>query len=86
VWTTTGPATTAIRSPARLVSRIISAMRLTPTSTRRSDEISFVGASELRALAEKAGLAVETEAQDYEMSALSSDAERIILVARAGAA
>ena len=54
--------------------------------TMRSDEISFVGASELRALAEKTGLAVETEAQDYEMSALSSDAERIILVARAGAA
>ena len=42
VCTTTGPATTAMRPPAALTSRIIAAMRATPTSTRRSDEISFV--------------------------------------------
>ena len=42
VCTTTGPATTAMRPPAALTSRIIAAMRDTPTSTRRSDEISLV--------------------------------------------
>ena len=42
MWTTTGPATKAMRSPACLAARIIAAIRDTPTSTRRSDEISLV--------------------------------------------
>ncbi len=42
VWTTTGPATTAMRPPAFLTSRIIAAMRDTLPSTRRSDETSLL--------------------------------------------
>ena len=51
--------------------------------TMRVDEIAFVGASELVLLAEAAGLIVETQAEDYEMTPLSSSGERIVLVARA---
>lgn len=54
--------------------------------TMRSDEICFIGASELRSLAAAAGLTVETSGQDYEMTPLAGDGERVILVARAGAA
>ena len=43
VWTTTGPATNGDAAAARFqTSRIMAAMRATPVSTRRSDEISFV--------------------------------------------
>lgn len=54
--------------------------------TMRSDEISFVGAGELSSMAAAAGLAVETLAQDYAMTPLVGDGERVVLIARASAA
>ena len=50
----------------------------------RRDRIAFVGAHELAALAERAGLTVETMAGDYELGPFDSDSERVVLVCRVG--
>jgi len=52
----------------------------------RQDQISFVGASELIDLARIAGLVPVTIAGDYDMTPLSAESERIVLVARAAPA
>ena len=52
----------------------------------REDAISFVGASELIDLARIAGLAPEIIAGDHDMTTLSDESERIVLVARAAPA
>jgi SAM-dependent methyltransferase len=51
--------------------------------TMRVDGIRFIAVSELALLAECAGLAVDVLAQDYQMTPLSDDGERLVLVARA---
>ena len=53
-----------------------------PVRWVRTDRIRLVGADELRALAEAAGLSVETIAGDYQLEPLGPGAERAILVAR----
>lgn len=50
--------------------------------TMRSDEVTFVGQHELIALAEHAGLSVESISGDYEMNALEGNSEQVVLVAR----
>ncbi len=52
----------------------------------RRDRISFVGAYELVAVAEQAGLRVETMAGDHALGPFDADSERIILVCRSSAA
>lgn len=52
----------------------------------RQDEIWFVGAQELLAMAGQAGLIPETIAGDYDRSTFSEASERIVLVARAARA
>ena len=52
------------------------------TRVERQDEIRFVGAQELLALAGQAGLIPETLAGDYDMTPLADESERIVLVAR----
>jgi hypothetical protein len=47
----------------------------------RTDRLRLIGADELRAFAEEAGLAVESLAGDYELNPAGSGAERSILVA-----
>jgi SAM-dependent methyltransferase len=54
--------------------------------TMRRDAICFIGASELLALAAGAGLSAETIAGDYDMTPLSDESDRIVLVARAAPA
>ncbi len=49
----------------------------------RRDTVRFLGAGELLAMIEQAGLAAETTATDYELSALAPDAERLVVVCRA---
>lgn len=52
----------------------------------REDTISFIASNELLSLAAAAGLAPQTIAGDYDMTALSEASERIVLVARAAPA
>lgn len=52
----------------------------------REDRISFIGANDLLALAAAAGLVPETIGGDYDMTPLSDDSERIVLLARAAPA
>ena len=54
--------------------------------TMRRDQVAFVGAHELVALAERAGLTVETMAGDYEFGSFDSNSERVVLVCRVGPA
>ncbi len=54
--------------------------------TVREDLVSFIDASELLALAADAGLTPETIAGDYDMTPLSDESERIVLIARAAPA
>jgi len=51
----------------------------------RADDIRFLSASELVALAIQAGLEVESTAGDYDMSELERDSDRIVLVGRPAA-
>ncbi len=55
-----------------------------PRRVERTDEIAFVGASELIALIERAGMRVESVAGDYAMGELMPDSDRIVLVCRTG--
>lgn len=49
----------------------------------RRDTIRFIGAGELLTMVERAGLAAETTAGDYELGALAGDSERLVVVCRA---
>jgi hypothetical protein len=53
-----------------------------PARWVRVDRLHLVGADELAAHAEAAGLVVETLAGDYDLAALGPGAERAVLVAR----
>ena len=53
-----------------------------PIRWTRTDRIRLVGPDELRALAEAAGLVVETLAGNYDLEPIGPGAERAILVAR----
>ena len=55
-----------------------------PRRSMRRDQVAFVGAHELVALAEGAGLTVETMAGDYELGPFDSNSERVVLVCRVG--
>ena len=55
-----------------------------PHRLSRTDEVAFVGVSELIALVERAGMRVETVAGDYAMGELMPDSDRIVLVGRSG--
>ena len=55
-----------------------------PRRVMRQDRIAFVGANELVALVERAGLTVETMAGDYELGTFDPGSERVVLVCRAG--
>jgi SAM-dependent methyltransferase len=58
----------------------------TATRTVREDEIWFVGAEKLIALAIAAGLEPEIVAGDYDLGARTSHSERVVLVCRRGTA
>lgn len=55
-----------------------------PRRVSRTDEISFLGSTELIALVERAGMRVESIAGDYAMGDLMPDSDRIVLVGRSG--
>ena len=53
-----------------------------PVRWTRSDSLRLVGADELVAFAEEAGMVVETLAGDHDLSPLDAASERVVLVAR----
>ncbi len=53
-----------------------------PTRTHRRDEVGFISATELLSLVERAGLEPQIVAGDYDMTELTPDSDRLVLVAR----